>query len=259
MNFSKKYLDDLVKEFETPEFIKDDPVQFPHRYSDKKDIEISGFISSVFAYGNRKKIIQNLECIHSKFDGEPYKFVKNFDMKKNSEFFKGFCYRFNKENDIIFLIHILKEMIEEFNSLENAFMEGFSEKDKNIRQALISFVDKLRRKIPCEEDKCRKSFFHLIPSPEKGSSCKRFNLFLKWMVRKGPVDFNLWKNIPEEKLIIPLDVHVSKVSRLWKLTERKCDDWRTAEEITENLKKYDSKDPVKYDFAIFGAGIYHLV
>ena len=133
-------------------------------------------------------------------------------------------------------------------------MKGFVPDEENIRASLTNFVQLLRSYIPCDETTCR-GLFHLIPSPELGSACKRLNLFLKWMIRKSSVDLNIWKNIPANKLIIPLDTHVASISRKWKLTERKSNDWKTAEEITEKLKEFDAIDPVKYDFAIFGLGI----
>lgn len=251
---TKINLDKLVEQFETPDFIDKDPVQFLHRYRDKKDIEISGLISSAFAYGNRKKIVENLACIHKITNSNLYEFIINFDIDRDSRFFSGFCYRFTQERDILFLFHSIKQVIKDFGSLENAFMSGFSQEDESIRRGLTNFVSLLRSRIPCGEQ-CLKGFVHLLPSPENGSACKRLNLFLKWMVRKGPVDLNIWQEIPSSKLIIPLDTHVFRISKLWKLTNRKTADWKTAEEITEKLRQFDPEDPVKYDFAIFSTGI----
>lgn len=250
----KSALDELVLKFETPEFIKDDPVQFPHRYKNKQDIEISAFISSAFAYGNRKKIVENLNNIHKILDKNPYEFVLNFDIDRDAELFKGFFYRFTGEKDLLCLIYSLKQVLKRFESLENAFLKGYSKKDKNIKQGLTRFVNLLRNNLPCDEE-CTRSFIHLVPSPETGSACKRLNLFMKWMVRKPPVDLHIWKEVHPDKLIIPLDVHVSRISTEMGLTQRKSDDWKKAAEITEKLKQFDPYDPVKYDYAIFGAGI----
>ena len=296
---NKTSIDELVEKFETPDFIKADPVQFPHRFSKKQDIEVSGFISSAFAYGKREKIIENLEFIHAILGDSPYEFVLNFDINKDFELFKGFKYRYTGERDILCLLHVLGQILKKFDSLEDAFLQGFSRSDINVRKGLVNFVNLLRRELPCtghgilqhansglavQNDECKdidgartpllltkcqekkegsapygetceKSFKHLVPSPENGSACKRLNLFLKWMVRKPPVDLGIWKGISSDKLIIPLDVHVARVSLLWGLTERTSNDWKKAEEITENLKKFDANDPAKYDFAIFGAGI----
>jgi len=251
---TKEYLDGLIKIYEIPDFIKDDPVQFPHKYKIQQDIEVSGLISTCFAYGSRKKIIETLEYIHEIFNGSPSEFVINFHIDRDAELFKGFVYRYTQERDLILLIYVIGQALKEYGTLEKAFMNGFVADEKNIKQSLTNFVNLLRSYLPCDEVTCR-GLFHLIPSPELGSACKRLNLFLKWMVRKPPVDLNIWKNIPASKLIIPLDTHVARISRKWELTERKSNDWQTAEEITENLKKFDSADPVKYDFAIFGLGV----
>lgn len=243
---SKHHLDTLVRKYEIPDFIKDDPVQFPHRYENKLNIEVSGFISSVFAFGNRKKIIENLEFLHEILNPDPYEFIINFEPERDSRNLSGFKYRFYKEKDAISLIYAMSRIIQEHGSLENAFMRGFSPEDYNVKQGLINFVNLF------------KEYNHvpqLIPSPENSSACKRLNLFLKWMVREGPVDLGVWTEVPKSKLVIPLDVHVARISRMWGLTDRKSDDWRTAEEITDNLKAFDTDDPVKYDYAIFGTGV----
>ncbi len=254
MKLSREYLDELVNKYETIDFIKDDPIQFPHNYNKQQDIEVSALVSSCLAYGNRKKIIETLANIHKIFNNSPAEFAINFNMDRDIEYFKGFVYRYTQEKDLILLIYIIGQALKEYGTLENTFMKGFIKDDKNIKQSLTNFVNLLRSYIPCDEVICR-GLFHLIPSPELGSACKRLNLFLKWMIRKGPVDLNIWKNIPESMLLIPLDTHVARISRKWNLTKRNSNDWKTTEEITENLKKYDSFDPIKYDFAIFGIGV----
>ena len=251
---TKKYLDELVIAYETPDFIKDDPVQFPHRYSYQQDVEVSALISSCLAYGNRKKIIETLDYIHKIINGSPAEFAINFHIDRDAGLFKGFIYRYNQERDIVQLFHIIGQALREHETLEKAFLKGYKPDENNIKQSLTCFVNLLRGYLPCTEERC-KGLYHLLPDPAGGSACKRLNLFLKWMVRKGAVDLNVWKSIPESKLIIPLDTHVARISRKWGLTSRKTDDWKTAEEITENLKKFDSDDPVRYDFALFGMGI----
>lgn len=251
---TKTYLDELVKTYEVCDFIKDDPVQFPHKYKKQEDIEVSGLISSSLAYGNRKKIIETLAIIHESFNCSPSEFVLNFDIDRDAELFRGFIYRYTQERDLVLLLHVVGQTLKEYGTLEKAFLKGFISDEKNIKQSLTNFVNLLRGYLPCNEQTCR-GLFHLIPSPELGSACKRLNLFLKWMIRKGPVDMNVWKTVPESKLIIPLDTHVARISRKWGLTSRNSNDWKTAEEITENLKRFDPVDTVKYDFAIFGLGI----
>ena len=254
MYLTKEKLDELTKNYEVPEFIENDPVQFPHRFIKQEDIEISGLISSAFAYGSRPKIIETLEYIHKITGNAPSDFVKNFDMDRDSQLFRGFIYRYNQEKDLILLLYILGAALNEYQTLENAFLKGYKHEDKDIKQSLINFVNLLRNYLPCDEKNCR-GLFHLIPTPELGSACKRLNLFLKWMVRKPPVDLGIWKTVSPSKLIIPLDTHVARISKKWGLTSRKTNDWKTAGEITQKLKQFDESDPVKYDFAIFGLGI----
>lgn len=255
---TKTHLDNLVRKFENPEFIKDDPVQFPHEYEGSLDKEISGFLSSVFAFGNRKKIIENLELIHEIINPDPFEFVINFEMDRDAKLLSGFKYRFYQEREVVYLIYSLSQVLKKYGSLENAFMQGYSDEHSNVKEGLIAFVNLFRENLPDSEYRTEnylKTFYQLVPSPDKCSACKRLNLFLKWMVREGPVDLCVWTGVPTSKLVIPLDTHVSQISRQWGLTDRKTDDWRTAVEITENLKLFDADDPVKYDFAIFGTGV----
>ncbi|OGI00259.1 MAG: TIGR02757 family protein [Candidatus Melainabacteria bacterium GWF2_32_7] len=252
-NEKKKFLDSLVRKYEIPEFIDNDPIKFPHMFDNFQDQEISGLISSALAYGKRDKILESVEKILKIMDFEPYNFVTNFDFDKDNKLFNGFIHRYTSGRDIALLISALNGVLKEYSRIKNSFLAGFSISDTNIKPALTNFVYTIRGYLPTEEE--AKGFYFLIPSPEKGSACKRLNMFLRWMVRPGPVDLNLWQEIPTDRLIIPLDVHVARLSRKLDLTSRKVDDWKTAEEITENLKEFDKKDPAKYDFAIFGMGI----
>jgi uncharacterized protein (TIGR02757 family) len=250
---TKNLLDKLVKKYETPEFIPHDPIKFPHMFTEPKDQEIAGIIASSIAYGKREKILEGVEKILGIMGFKPYEFTINFDLKKDYKVFDGFIYRYNSGNDIALLVYSLNNLLKEHGSLKNAFLEGFSPDDKNIKPALTSFIKDLRMPVYCENN--IKGVCFLLPSPENGSACKRLNMFLRWMVRSGPVDLGLWKEIPTSKLIIPVDTHVARVSRKLELTSRKADDWKTAEEITDNLKQFDPDDPAKYDFAIFGMGV----
>lgn len=250
----KGILDNLVRKYESPDFIPRDPVKFPHMFDNSKDQEVSALIASCLAYGKREKIIESVQKIHEIMDFKPCEFVLDFNIDKDAKLFNGFLHRYTTGRDVILLIYILNKALKEWGSLKKIFYKGFSSHDENIKPALTFFVDKLREYLPPDE-KNLKGIYHLIPDPAKGSACKRLNLFLKWMVRTGPVDLHLWKEIPANKLIIPLDTHVAKLSRKAGLTQRKADDWKTAEEITEKLKQFDSSDPVKYDFALFGMGI----
>jgi len=250
----KMFLDKLVIKYETVDFIASDPIQFPHRFLDKTDQEVSGLISSCLAYGRREKIIEDVETIHKLMNNKPAEFAKNFNLAKDLKYFINFRHRYTEGKDVAMLIHLIGRTLEEYTDLETVFLQGYSANDINIKPALSIFVNKLKSYIPANEDNLS-GINYLLPNPSKGSACKRLNLFLKWMIRPGPVDLNNWKKISPNKLIIPLDTHVARLSRKLNLVSRKADDWVTAEEITENLKKLDPNDPVKYDFAIFGLGV----
>ena len=236
----KKLLDELVKKYETKEFIKNDPVQFPHRYNLKEDIEISAFISSLFAFGRREMFIQKLNGLFS-FANSPYELI--LDYKKYN--LENFLYRFIKSKDLIELLKILNKLYTvEKSSLEELF---FEKKDRFKRITNYFYSN-----CTCPNSS---GFCFMFAKPENKSALKRINMFLRWMVRSGVVDFGLWKGIKKNELIIPLDVHVARISRELKLLKRSQNDFKSALELTEKLKEFDPIDPVKYDFALFGYGV----
>ncbi|MBI5047407.1 MAG: TIGR02757 family protein [Deltaproteobacteria bacterium] len=210
-----------------------------------------------------------LEVVHQfkKMDNQPYKFVINFNPKKDARVFDGFIHRFNSGRDIACLVYFAKQMIERNGSIGEFFLKGYNPGDANIKNALVNFSERalsldssaIYSDIVCAGKKelpgnAGVRFF--FPSPKDGSPCKRLNLYLRWMVRNGDsLDFGLWKDIQPCKLVIPLDTHIARISQNIGLTKRKSPDWKMAEEITENLKILDPEDPVKYDFAICRLGI----
>ena len=246
----KEYLDNLVKKYETEDFIVHDPIQFIHRFTLKQDIEISGLISSSLAYGNRKHIIAIVNKIHELMEYEPYKFCQNYTIEKGEKIFDGVNYRYTTSQDLIAFFYCISESLKKYNCLEDMFHKYYKDNDINIKNALIGFSEEI--KSFCEPTK---GLNFLLPSPINNSACKRLNLFLKWMVRKPPVDLGLWTSVNTSKLIIPLDTHVSRISQVLGICSRKSNDWNKAEIITEKLKECDPTDPVKYDFALFGFGV----
>ncbi len=231
--------------------ISPDPLQFLHLYRDEHDIEIMGFISSVFAYGGIKQIINSLEKLRVIMRDKPYKYVVNFS-KKDCKNFKGMKHRFYCEKDIVDLFLLLKHLYKNYGSLKNLFLSSYNPHESNLKNAISNFSNHLIQIIQglSKNKKTSPGIKFMFPLPEKESACKRMNLFLRWMVRKDELDYGLWKEIPTSKLIIPVDTHIAKISRLLKLTRRKNVSWKMAEEITQNLKKFDPVDPVKYDFAL---------
>lgn len=249
----KELLENLVVKYNTPDFIKDDPIKFPYMFKSYQDVEIAGLIASSLAYGKRDKILLSVTKILEIMEFKPYEYVVNFDYNNDNKAFDGFLHRYTSGNDVALMLHSLGGALREYESLKNMFLQSYSDDDNSIKESLTAFVDSVRKFAPVREN--LKGLYFLLPSPEKGSACKRLNMFLRWMVRSGPVDLNLWAEVSPAKLLIPLDTHVAKLSRQMHLTERKTDDWKTAEEITSELREFDSNDPVKYDFAIFGMGV----
>ena len=238
---TKIELENLVKKYETIDFIKDDPIQFPHLGKSKEEIELYGFIASLFAYGNRKIFIKKLDEIFSKSEKDLVGFIKNGDFSA----LKGVEYRFSKENDIITIFNILSKLYNESKGLEDLFTFNLDNKLQTVVDYFYSLAPKT----------VGQGFYHMIPNPQNGGAMKRMNMFLRWMVRKGPVDLGIWDSIKPSELLIPLDVHVARVSRNMGILTRKSNDFKAVIELTEQLKNFCPEDPIKYDFAMFGFGV----
>ena len=244
----KEYLEDLRKQYETADFIKDDPVQFPHLFkNDIKNLELMGFVASIFAFGRREAFIQKLNLILDIAHHNIYEFILNFD--KNEDKLDGFIYRFYKDYDIKALFYILQGVLKKGMTLGDLFYENKNKDTKIIIQNIYNVFEKSKFNPKTQ------GFSFMMADPSKGGANKRMNMFLRWMVRKGPVDFGVWDFIKPSDLIIPLDIHVGNVSRGLCLLERKQNDYRSAWQLTQKLKTFDENDPVKYDFALFGAGV----
>ncbi len=235
------------EKFHKKQFLFTDPVKFLHRYSDERDVEVAGFISAVFAYGRVEQIFKTLETIFSYLGDSPY---LSLVRKKRFSDFPQLVHRFNSREDIIATLEMIGKVLRSFGSFERLFM-FYYKKGKGIKKPLDYFANVLYVMLP----RRTASLKFLFPFPSDGSACKRWNLFLRWMVRKDEIDRGIWKNVLPSDLVIPLDTHVWKISKKLGLTERKIPDWQAAEEVTEKLKLLDPTDPVKYDFAITRAGM----
>jgi uncharacterized protein (TIGR02757 family) len=249
----KKFLDKKVNEFDNPSFIKDDPVSIPHLFSKKQDIEIAGFFAAIFAWGIRKTIINKCRLLLQLMDNSPYDFCLNHtdnDLKK----LVGFCHRTFNDTDLLYFISFFRFHYSKNNSLESAFFNNKTLKQShNIIETSLNYFYQYFFSLEDISERTKKH----IASPGKNSSCKRLNMYLRWMIRndhKG-VDFGIWEKITPADLICPVDVHVARVSRHFNLLKRKQVDWIAAIELTEELKNFDPEDPVKYDFALFGLGV----
>lgn len=244
---TKAKLEELTNKYEIEDFIKDDPIQFPHRFNEEKEVEIAAFVASLFAYGNRKVFIKKLDELFKIMNNKPLEYILNFD----SRTLKGFNYRFAKDFDVIEVCNILNKLYKEDGGLKKLFKYGYSQ-NKTILNMLQTVTDYFYSNV---QSNVGQGFYHLIPNPKNGGAMKRMNMFLRWMVRKGPVDLGAWDFIPNSELLIPLDVHVARLSREMGLLRRSSNDFKAVLELNENLKKLDPKDPAKYDFAIFGLGV----
>ena len=246
----KEFLDNKYYQYNKPEFITTDPVSIPHRFTKKEDIEIASFLAATIAWGFRPNIIKSADKMMKMLNYSPYNFVINANSKELKSL-QTFVHRTFNGDDLLFFIHSLKNIYQNHNGLQDVFYNGYR-KNKSIKESIIYF-----RKIFFECEHLQRSEKH-ISNPEKNSACKRLNLFLRWMIRndKCGVDFGLWKNFSASTLLCPLDLHSGNVSRKLGLLTRKQSDWKAVEELTANLRKFDPNDPVKYDFALFGLGIF---
>lgn len=245
----KEFLDNKVQQYNNPRFIESDPIQIPHQFSNKEDIEIAGFLSASIAWGNRKSIINNAKRLMDLLDNAPYDFVINHE-ETDLEKLQPFVHRTFNADDAIQFIKSLKHIYLNHNGLESVFVKNA---ESNSMQTAIS--------------KFKTDFFEMehtprtqkhISDPLRNSAAKRINMFLRWMVRndKTGVDFGIWKNISPSQLSCPLDVHSGNVARKLGLLNRKQNDAKALLELDSELRKLDSNDPVKYDFALFGLGVF---
>lgn len=257
MKSLKRTLDKFYNDFDFGERLLHDPIEFPHRYGDPGDIEVSGFIASCLAYGRVELFKSVVERILALMGDHPSSFLMDFDVRKQRRLF-SFKYRFNETEDILCLLFIIHKILRTRSSLEGAFMRHYAPDDPHTGSALAGFVNEvmsLNTSPVYGKNIHPPGMTQLFPSPVKGSACKRMNLFLRWMVREKDIDFGIWKGIPGNKLVIPLDTHIARIARCLGLTGRTSADWKTAMEITEALKKLDPDDPLKYDFALCHHGI----
>jgi len=248
--WTKQLLEELHDKYNRPNFIKEDPIVVPHSFSLKEDIEISGFLTAILAWGQRGQIIKNANYLMNLMDNAPADFVKT-SSQKEQERLQKFYYRTFKGVDARFFIYSLKDIYINRGGLEKVFTTPY-QKTNNLINAIINLYN-IFSSIPHQ----KRSMKH-IANVSKGSSAKRINMFLRWMVRKDSrgVDFGLWNDIPSSALYIPLDIHSGRTARELNLLKRKQNDWKSVDELTQALRNYDSLDPVKYDFALFGAGIH---
>ena len=246
----KDFLDEKAGKYNHRDFIKSDPIQIPHQFTDIFDIEISAFFASSIAWGQRPVIIKNAQKLMALMDYAPFEFIMGY-AERDLTRFHYFKHRTFQGEDCIYFIRSLRNIYSKHTSLGSLF-ESLYEKKKEIFQVLADF-----REVFFEVEHQERTKKH-ISNVLKGATAKRLNMFLRWMVRsdnKG-VDFGIWSGIPSSALYLPLDLHTGNIARKLGLLNRKQNDWKAVEEITSVLRNFDPEDPVKYDFALFGLGIF---
>lgn len=244
----KELLEELHDRYNRREFIEDDPICIPHRFTKKEDIEVAGFITALLAWGQRSQIIKNAQWLMDLMDNSPFNFIINASSSDLNRLDK-FYYRTFNSIDAKFIVSGLRQIYEN-GGLHKLMVDAY-DSTSSIKVGL----EKLHHYFESLPSNSR-SMKH-IANVNKGSSAKRLNMYLRWMIRQDDrrVDFGLWKEIPSSSLFIPLDVHSGRIARELKLLNRNQNDWKAVEELTINLRKIDSTDPVKYDFALFGLGV----
>ena len=247
-------LEERVNRYNQKGFITTDPISIPHLFSLKQDIEIAGFFAAVLAWGNRTTIINKSRELLQRMDMAPYQFCLQHTSRDLSKLL-NFKHRTFNDTDLLYCIAFLHHHYQQHKSLETAFIFP-ANSYPNISDPAEKRLTYFHRYFFSLEDAPTRTRKH-IATPERGSACKRLNMFLRWMVRhdKKGVDFGIWQQISAAELICPLDLHVARVARKLGLLQRKYNDWQAALELTKKLRYLDPNDPVKYDFALFGLGV----
>lgn len=240
-------LEEKYVQYNQFQFIETDPISIPHLFDKKEDIEIAGFLSAIIAWGQRKTIISNAKKIVELMDMQPHDFVMHHH-KNELKRFASFKHRTFNASDLSYFISALQHIYKKHNGMEAVFAIHSSD----MKQAIFHF-----REVFFELPYQSRTTKH-IANPYKNSAAKRINMYLRWMVRKDSrgVDFGIWKSISPAQLMCPLDVHSGNVARKLGLLTRQQDDWKAVEELTQQLRLFDKADPIKYDFSLFGLGVF---
>ena len=245
---SKEQLESLYAFYNSRKWVHPDPLEFLYDYGELNDREVAGLIASSLAYGRVAQILKSVSGVLEKMGPSPCGFLVSSTPSSLRCVFSDFKHRFTTGEELALMLMGTKFVIERYGSLYNCFLSGFNDGDETILTGLSYLVSELRTNLNGKSNS-------LLPMPEKGSACKRWNLFLRWMVRKDQVDPGGWNRVSPARLIIPLDTHMHRICLSLKLTERKNADMRTAIEITCAFRKMEPEDPVRYDFALTRLGI----
>ncbi len=247
------YLNKLVGKYETSDFIQLDPISIPYGFDSPADQEIIGFYAALLAWGQRKTVLNKMAELSERMEYRPRDFVYNFNRDRDFYKLAGFKHRTFQTSDAVWFTNNLSLLLKRFGSLEQAFASFLTPEHKHVGPGIQGVSDLLFSIDEQTPPRLRK---HLA-RPDAGSACKRICMYLRWVVRKGPVDLGIWKSIKPQQLVLPLDVHSGRQARALGMLERKQNDWRAAVELTENCRSLNPKDPARFDFAFFGSGAYN--
>ncbi len=244
------YLDQLVAYYEQVSFIADDPIRVCHAFTDKCDQEVIGLYAATLAWGSRKVILSKLEDLCARMQFKPWKFVTRFDPDRDSNVLSTFAHRTFQPQDCIAFTHNLSLLIHEYGSVEQIF--GGQSTALDTREAIEQFSSRMMTVRPGTPSRLQKH----LSRPSRGSACKRLSLYLRWMVRPGPVDLGIWKTIQPNQLLLPLDIHSGRQARRLGLLQSNSNDLKSVIELTKVCRKLNQDDPARYDYALFGLGAY---
>jgi len=257
---TKDKIESIYREYHHPRYLGLDPLVCVRKFDDDENREVAGLFSSALAYGRVEIIVRNINrLIDGAMGGDPAAFVKGASYAEKRKALAKFKHRFNDGDDVAALLEAANMAARRHGSIGGCFKECLTRSGGKFRAALTLFTDELKGVLAenaATRNALRPSFEYLIPSPSRGSACKRMALYLRWMVRRDDgIDLGVWKDVPPSILLMPVDTHVAQIARHYGLTGRNAADWKMAEEITEALRKFDPEDPVRFDFSLCHAGM----
>ena len=247
------YLDTLVTRYERPDFIDGDPISIPHAFDDPRDREVIGLYAALLAWGRRDVMLRKLEELCDRMDHAPNRFVRSFERDRDAGALEGFVHRTFQPEDAVWLTHNLSRALDRHGTVEGLFAAHRPAEADDASPVAAMLQGASTTLLTIDDDTPQRLRKHLA-RPEAGSACKRLNMYLRWMVRPGPVDFGLWDCLDPAELMLPVDVHVGRQARALGLLERKTNDWKAVRRLTAVCRHFCPEDPARYDFAFFGVG-----
>jgi uncharacterized protein (TIGR02757 family) len=252
----KQYIEELFGKYHHPEFLSLDPLEYVHGLSGRENREIGGLVCSALAYGRVEQIRKGIKEIFRATGSDIYGFCREVSYENKKKAFRNFTHRFNTGRDVALLLECVSRGMSGYGSIEGMFVNTQNRMEKTIKEALDRFVALMVTTARSIDDSAKPSFSFFFPAPGRGSTCKRLNMYLRWMVRdQDGIDLGIWKNVPASRLVMPVDTHIGTIALRLGLTRRKTVDWKMAEEITDSLRQIDCDDPVRFDFSLCKAGM----